>query len=80
MARRPALKLDELKAQKTGTGKVEAAQAAGDRRRKGQTLRLPVAAWRQLKHLSVDCGKPAHALLVEAVNDLFKRHGKPPIA
>jgi hypothetical protein len=84
MAKRVALKLDELRAKKTGgeaPGKPEVApDASGDQQRKGQTLRLPVAAWRQLKYLSIERGKPAHDLLVEAVNDLFVKCGKPPIA
>jgi hypothetical protein len=84
MAKRAVLKLDELKAKKTGgekTAKAEAEpQAASDQQRKGQTLRLPIAAWRQLKYLSIDRSKPAHDLLIEAVNDLFVKYGKPPIA
>ena len=48
--------------------------------RRGQTLRLSPPAWSQLKHLAVDLGVPAHDLLLEAVNDLFRKHGKPPIA
>lgn len=48
--------------------------------RRAQTLRLTPAAWRQLKHLALDHDKPAHDLLLEAVNDLFRKHGKPPIA
>jgi hypothetical protein len=85
MAKRAALKLEDLKARKTeaGTpGEVEAAPdaAGGDQQRKGQTLRLSVAAWRQLKYLSIDRSKTAHDLLVEAVNDLFVKYGKPPIA
>jgi hypothetical protein len=35
---------------------------------------------RQLKYLSIDLGKPAHDLLVEAINDLFVKYEKPPIA
>jgi hypothetical protein len=49
-------------------------------KRKGQTLRLTPGAWRQLKHLATDLDKSAHDLLIEAVNDLFKKYGKPPIA
>jgi hypothetical protein len=83
MAKRASLKLDELKAKKTegeAPSKFEAApETSGDQQRKGQTLRLPVAAWRQLKYLSIERGKPAHDLLVEAVNDLFVKCGKPPI-
>jgi hypothetical protein len=47
---------------------------------KGQTLRLNVEAWRQLKILAVERAMPAHALLVEAVNDLFRKCGKTPVA
>jgi hypothetical protein len=47
---------------------------------KGQTLRLNRAAWRQLKALALEREQPAHALLVEAVNDLFRKYDKAPIA
>ena len=47
---------------------------------KGQTLRLNLGAWRELKILAIDQGKPAHALLIEAVNDLFKKYGKKSLA
>ena len=47
---------------------------------KGQTLRLRMDAWRELKHLAVDEGKPTHDLLIEAVNDLLRKYGKRPIA
>jgi hypothetical protein len=47
---------------------------------KGQTLRLNRAAWRQLKTLALEREQPAHALLVEAVNDLFKKYEKAAIA
>lgn len=46
----------------------------------GQTLRLPAGAHKQLKHLATDLEKPVHDLLIEAVNDLFSKYGKPPIA
>jgi hypothetical protein len=49
-------------------------------KRRGQTLRLSVEAWRQLKRLAVEQDKPAHDLLVEAVNALFSKHNLPPIA
>jgi hypothetical protein len=47
---------------------------------KGQTLRLNVEAWKQLKILAVERAAPAHVLLVEAVNDLFRKYGKTPVA
>lgn len=46
----------------------------------GQTLRLPSGAHKQLKRLAIDVEKPVHDLLIEAVNDLFTKYGKPPIA
>jgi hypothetical protein len=48
--------------------------------RKGQTLRLTPAAWRQLKMLAMDRSTTSHALLLEAVNDLFRKNDLPPIA
>ena len=49
-------------------------------KRIGQTLRLPAGAHKQLKRLALDLDKPMHDLLIEAVNDLFSKYGKPPIA
>lgn len=51
-----------------------------EEKRIGQTLRLPSGAHKQLKHLAIDLGMPVHDLLIEAVNDLFTKYGKPPIA
>jgi hypothetical protein len=81
MAKRASLNLDELRPQKgRATATPAEAPEADDGKRRGQTLRLTPAAWRQLKYMAIDTGKPAHELLVEAVNDLFRKHGKPPIA
>jgi hypothetical protein len=49
-----------------------------DRRR--VTLRLTEDAWKQLKIMSIEEGCVAHKLLIEAVNDLFVKKGKKPIA
>ena len=48
--------------------------------RKAMTLYLDPAAHRQLKLLAIDLDQPAHGLLLEAVDDLFRKHGKAPIA
>jgi hypothetical protein len=48
--------------------------------RKGQTLRLQPDAWKQLKLLAVERETTAHDLLIEAVNSLFEKYGKPKIA
>jgi hypothetical protein len=48
--------------------------------KKGMTLRLSPDAWKQLKIMAVDEGCVAHDLLIEALNDLFVKKGKKPIA
>ena len=47
---------------------------------RGQTLRLNEDAHKALKHLAVDKGVPAHDLMIEAINDLFRKYGEKPIA
>jgi len=53
---------------------------AQEEKRIGQTLRLLKGAHKQLKQLALDLDKPMHDVLIEAVNDLFTKYGKPPIA
>ena len=54
--------------------------------RTGQTLRLHKDAWRQLRQLALeleaqrDARVHQHDLLIEAVNDLFRKYDRPPIA
>jgi predicted DNA binding CopG/RHH family protein len=59
--------------------KVTNSQNKEDDRRR-VTLRLTEDAWKQLKIMSIEEGCVAHKLLIEAVNDLFTKRGKPPIA
>jgi hypothetical protein len=49
-------------------------------RRKGLTLRLNPAAWRQLRQLALDDERAAHDLLIDALNDLFEKRGKERLA
>ena len=48
--------------------------------------RTPVSAYldaethRQFRMLSVELKRSGQDLLIEALNDLFEKHGKPPIA
>lgn len=92
-AKRAALKLDAVKATKGGTAAAPAAQAdtpkpTAGKDRTGQTLRLHAPAWRQLKILAMDktaarndgSRTTSHDLLIEAVNDLFRKNGLPEIA
>ena len=52
-----------------------------DRAGKRATLfQLPVAAKKQLAILAIERETTQQALLVEALNMLFEKHGKPPIA
>lgn len=71
--------LSNFIAEKPGVEKVAPAAAEGDVRR-GQTLRLKPEAWTQLKVLAAERATPSHNLLIEAVNDLFQKYGRPPIA
>ena len=48
--------------------------------KKKVTAPLSGEAHRQLKTLAVEQGGTVEGLLVEAINDLFQKHGKPPIA
>jgi hypothetical protein len=44
------------------------------------TLRLPPLVHEQLREMSYASRRSQHALLMEGLNLLFERHGKPPIA
>jgi hypothetical protein len=47
--------------------------------RKGITLRLQPEVWLELKIMALKEGRTTHKLLMEAVDDLFTKRGKPPI-
>ena len=44
------------------------------------TLRLPEVVHEQLRELAFHSRRSQHALLMEGLNMVFERHGKPPIA
>jgi hypothetical protein len=71
-------KNDDL-ASKSQIVEVSKSQKNEDDRRR-VTLRLTEGAWKQLKIMSIEEGCVAHKLLIEAVNDLFTKKGKSPIA
>jgi len=48
--------------------------------RRATLFQLPAAAKKQLAILAIERETTQQALLSEALNDLFKKHGKPPIA
>ena len=77
--------LAEFTTDKEGSAEAQAAPAAGNKqgdkaKRRGQTLRLTPAAWRQLKLLTIEQERTAHDLLLEAVGDLFVKYDKPPLS
>lgn len=41
---------------------------------------IPSTAKRQIDFLAVESNRTKQSLFAEALNDLFKKHGKPPIA
>ena len=52
-----------------------------DREGKSTTIfQVPEPAKRQLAYLAIDEGTTQQALLIEALNDLFSKYGKQPIA
>jgi len=48
--------------------------------RKQTIFRLNETAVKQLDYMALDLDTSRQALLTEALNDFFKKHGKPPIA
>jgi DNA-binding MarR family transcriptional regulator len=64
---------------KSQSAEVSTSQRNEDDRRR-VTLRLTEDAWKQLKIMSIEEGCVAHKLLIEAVNDLFVKRRKKPIA
>lgn len=89
MARKPRGGLAAFAAKKPGPESTPApvADPESKPRRRGQTLRLNPDALRELKILAatLDDGTrerriSQHDLLIEAVNDLFVKHGKKPLA
>jgi hypothetical protein len=87
------MRLGDLKAAKGAAPAASAAPASAAPKpkgagRRGQTLRLSPQAWLQLKLLALEVSQArtdgkittAHDLLLEGVNAVFARHGKPRIA
>lgn len=87
MSKRASLSAFAARKEAVASTPVAIVSATGDGEvRTGQTLRLHKDAWRQLKLLALeqeqtrDSRVHQHDLLIEAVNDLFRKYGKPPIA
>lgn len=60
---------------------VKITEKRPDREGKRATLfQLPEAAKKQLARMAIDEDTTQQAMLLEALNDFFRKHGKPPIA
>lgn len=69
MAKKATVAAEPAKASPTPTGGI-----------KILTLRLPDVVHDQLREMAFDARRSQHSLLMEALNLLFTREGKPPIA
>lgn len=43
-------------------------------------FQMPEKAKKRFDHLAIEIGKTKQSLMAEAINDLFLKYGKPPIA
>jgi len=60
---------------------VKTKEKRADREGKSTTIfQVPEPAKKQLAYLAIDEETTQQALLIEALNDLFSKYGKPPIA
>ena len=75
---------DALKAPRSETAAgdegADAGRSPSRRGRKAVTIYLDAAAHRQLRLLAVEQDRSGQDLVVEAINDLFGKHGKARIA
>ena len=56
---------------------AKAVAGSGVKLRYMQT-RLSVSGWKSLKLLSIELGKPLQGLVIEALNDMLRKHGRAP--
>jgi hypothetical protein len=84
-ARRPAQKAARREATRAASPVPEARDAAGRRTRqpdgrKGILVRAHPAAWKALKQIALDDERTLQDLMTEAINDMLRKHGRPPAA
>lgn len=79
--RKRPLSLDAALARKAGDEADEAPPGeGGEGKTVTLTLRLPPIVHDQIREMAYAERRSQHSLLLEALNLLFERHGKPPIA
>lgn len=47
---------------------------------KHMTVRLNPTAWRTIRQLAVELDTSSHSIILEGLNAMFEKHGKPPVA
>jgi hypothetical protein len=72
-------------AKKAASAKTAVEPVAGKRKtqpdgRKGILVRAQPEAWRELKRVAIDNDMTLQDVMIEAINDVLKKYGKPPIA
>ena len=67
----------EAVVQTAGTSEKRSSQPDG---RKGILVRARPEAWKALKIVALDEGLTLQNLMIQAINDVLTKHGKPPIA
>jgi len=77
MTKKPTT-LDAVMAKKAAAPPRVSAEPTGESRT--LTLRLPPQVHDQLREMAFTSRRSQHSLLLEGLNLLFERHGKPPIA
>lgn len=79
MTKKPT-SLSDVMAKKATAVPAPPAATSGGGDIKTLTLRLPEPVHDQLREMAFSARRSQHALLMDALNLLFERHGKPPIA
>jgi hypothetical protein len=80
MARPKLASRSELITTKPDDAAGDAAASEPEAKQRIMAMRLRQDAWKQVKIAAVERGTTAHDLMIEALNDWFTKHGKPPIA
>jgi hypothetical protein len=68
------------KKRQKGEAAIPAEPAKKPRDFRFMQTRLNMEGWRELTHLSTDQDRSLQSMMIEAVNDLLKKYGRPKVA
>lgn len=80
MPNRPSLRDATRKPQPAETSATAPADTKTNDKIIGLSLRLNEAAHEQLRRMAFEDRRSIHGLVIEGINELFRKHGKPTIA